>query len=104
MMSVVKIYKEKNKGADIQSLWKILQVKVTRNCMSDFRISRVRTYFTVTHKALAFPASSAHQTCGVVSLQPVKHWYQLPVAFSGLRRNTRTLRRDGAADDDRSAG
>lgn len=26
------------------------------------------------HKALAFPASSAHQPCGVVSLQPVTHY------------------------------
>lgn len=61
----------------------------------------------MTHKALAFPASSASQTCGVVSLAPVKqplvtgHLEQF--AGSGAR-TSRTLRSHGAADDDRSAG
>ena len=61
---------------------------------------------TVTHKALAFPASSAHQPCGVVSLQPVKHWYQFTCSNSlrAAGRDAGTLRRHGAADDDRSAG
>lgn len=69
-----------------------------------FRVATGRNYITVTPKALAFPASSAHQPCGVVSLQPVTQSLRLPITFPGQRRRSRTLRRDGAADHDRSAG
>lgn len=63
-----------------------------------------RRDLAVTHKAVAFPASSARQSCGVVSLQPVKHWFQEPEVFAVKRTNSGTFRRNGAADDDRSAG
>lgn len=68
------------------------------------RLATGRNHIAVTPKALAFPASSAHQLCGVVSLQPVTQSLRLPVTFTGQRRRSRTLRRDGAVDHDRSAG
>lgn len=76
----------------------------TINSLPVLRLATGRNYITVTPKAIAFPASSAHQTCGVVSLQPVTQSLRLPIAFTGQRRRSRTLRRDGAADHDRSAG
>lgn len=50
-----------------------------------FRVTRRRTYLAVTHKALAFPASSARRSlrcCQFTARQT------LPVTFVGPRRNT----------------
>lgn len=51
---------------------KLYGTKWCRTVYMHFRITRGRNYLTVTHKALEFPASSAHQPCGVVTSQPVK--------------------------------
>lgn len=64
---------------------------ILRNCLfiQRFRIIRCRNFITVTHKALAFPASSAHQPCSVVTLQPVRHSHNLPAAVWRLEEQPR---------------
>lgn len=54
-----------------------------------FRIFGRRNHLTVTHKAPAFPASSAHQPCCVVTLQPVIHSHNLPTAVWRLEQKPR---------------
>lgn len=57
--------------------------------VQSFHIVGRRNYLTVTRKALAFPASSAHQPCSVVTLQPVRHLHNLPAAVWGLKEKPR---------------
>lgn len=64
---------------------------VLRNCLfiQRFRIIRWRNHLTVTHQALAFPASSAHQPCSVVTLHPVRYSHNLPAAVLRLEEQPR---------------
>lgn len=51
--------------------------------LPSLRIATGRNHIIVTPKALAFPASSARQLCGVVSLQSVTQSLRLPITFTG---------------------